>query len=153
MIRSTALAATLATVAATGTACGGGDGPSHGSAEARDVQASVRAWFRDLAAGDGAHGCTRLTRKARAQFVANFALASDIGCERAVALAALTLSEVEKRALPRVRIRRVDVRGTRAEVDDRDAEFPRAVAQRVEVNDRPTVFVRREGRWLLEDLG
>lgn len=154
MIRSTALAATLTLAAASATACGDGTDASPASDDAvAAVKAAGHGWFRDIAAGDGRRACARLTPNARRQFAAELGFESARDCERAVAMAALMLSGEEKEALPRLRIREVAVRGDRAEVDDRDVDLPEQLTDRRSVNDRPTVFRRIDGRWLMEDVG
>jgi hypothetical protein len=147
MIRRTALATTLAVAVASATACGGGTDASD------QVKETLHAWFRDIAHGNGKSGCARLTTNARRQFAEQFGDPEAVDCDGAVAILNDELTPDVKTALTRVRVRRVDVRGDRAEIDDADVEFPRRLVRSREVNEHPTVFRRIDGRWLLEDLG
>ncbi|HEX8082664.1 MAG TPA: hypothetical protein VF529_00130 [Solirubrobacteraceae bacterium] len=131
------------------TACGAGD-----AGDAEDAVAdAVRGWMRDVADGNGKSGCARLTAKARRQLVEEI-IPWDGRCEGAVFLLSSDLSDEVRDALRRVRVKRVRIRGDRAEVRDTDVEFPARVHQMLEESSPTKVVLRRvDGKWLLEDLG
>ena len=144
MIRSRALAAAVAALTLPATACGGSN-PS------TDVRRAFERFFADLGAGDGQRACAFLTERAREQFVA-LALEPELGCERSVETESRSMPELNA-ALKRVRVTAAKVDGDRAQVRDQDVEIPMPAMRMSDGNGRPFVLVRRDGRWLLEDLG
>ena len=146
MTRPLALAASLA-LALTSAGCGSADP----DAEVADV---LRGWFRDLADGDGAAACSRLSPNAQRQFLDSIEPGAALGCERGVARLHGDLTPELRDAFRAVRVHHVDVRGDRAAVRDEDVEFVRpAVRAAATESPAPVVFRRIDGRWRVEDLG
>lgn len=147
MTRRTTLAAAAALALTALPACG--DEPR---ADTRaQVETALNAFTRAVAAGDAEEACARLTEAAREELVAEFSPYGATDCEAAVREAASMLSDPEGEAFDELAVRRVRVRGDRAEVADEDLLFPAAVDPAP--NDSPTVFRRVGGEWLIEDLG
>jgi hypothetical protein len=144
MIRSTALAAALALLTTSAAACGGSD-------DSDEVKDAAHAFFRDVSTADGERACGRLMDRARRQFVADITIDPETDCARAIALFNATFDEQQKAAIARVRVREVEMRGDRAEIHDGDVDIPEALE--ADRNDRPMVFRRVRGRWLIEDVG
>lgn len=138
-----AAAATLALAALP--ACGGSSNDTR--AQIEDV---LNAFTGAVAAGDTRTACAQLTPAAR-KLADEAKLEDAAGCEAVLRKITSMLSEEEAEAFDELVVRRVHVDGDRAEVADEDVVLPAALTP--ELNDRPAVFRRIDGRWLLEDLG
>jgi hypothetical protein len=144
MLKTVATALTL-TAALGLSACGG-------HSDADDVRHTVQDWLHASGAGDGKRACALLTERARRQLADEQIL--PVRCELTIASVAETISAAERRALHRVRVRRVTFADDhrKAIIADRDVAVPDGLHKAS--NERPTVLVKgRDGSWKLEDLG
>lgn len=73
-------------------------------------------------------------------------------CFYAVGRFAGSLTEEERAAFSRVRVRRVRVRGARAEIDDRDLVVPPELDGLSGVNGVPMVLRRVSGNWRIDEI-
>lgn len=147
MTRRTTLAA-AATLALTALpACGGDEPPTN------ELETTINGWHAAIADDDGDRACRYLTRRARVQFTDAAPLGDLGGCEGAVSRVAAMLSDDQRAAMGRLRVRRAHVDGDRAEVRAEDVEFPQALTELRDPDAAPTVLRRLDGRWLIEDLG
>lgn len=130
----------------------GGLAAGCGEGDEQQVKDAMGGWWADVAAGRGPQACQRLTETARTQFTAGMMLEPG-DCELLVRAVAAELTPTQKKFLPRITIRRVEVQGDRALIHDRDARVPRELEQLADLDDQPTVLRRIDGRWLIEDMG
>ncbi len=116
------------------------------------VKDSVRAWLTDLAEGRGEQACARLSDAGREDFARGMLFAED-DCESLVADFAAELTPNQKRFLPRIEVRRVELHDDRALIHDRDAALPSEIDELAAPDNEPTVLRKIGGRWLIEDMG
>jgi len=130
----------------------GGLAAGCGTREEDQVKDAWRAWATDLVAGRGPQACARLTDAGRKDFTAAVLLEAR-DCEVLVRAFAAQLTPTQKKFLPRITIRRVELRDDRALLHDRYVEMPPEIDELDGRDDEPTVLRRIDGRWLLEDMG
>jgi hypothetical protein len=142
--RRVLLAVTVAVAFAALFACGGDDASSQ-------ARRGFAAWQRAVADGDGPGGCALLTAKARMQFAGTL---DQQACERQIKRASEFVGVGAKRdAWLSLKIARIDVRGDRAFIDDRDVTVAPVLQPYKGYDDYPTVLKRVGQRWQLDDLG
>ena len=83
----------------------------------------MHAWLADLAHGRGSQACARLSARGRDDFLAGSSLGPTGDCEQLIEKSAV-LTPTQKKFMPRVVIRRVEIRGDRALVHARDVTIP-----------------------------
>lgn len=144
--RATVLALGIAALMLTGCSTNH-DGDLHG--EARAAAEAVHEFHKHLVRGESLEACSMLTGPALQEY------SQPLGdCVLTASALHDALTPTERQFLPRLRIRRVHVRGDRAMITDADVVFPRKIRHmRTSDQSRPTVLVRRDGKWLLERLG
>lgn len=150
MIRTAGLAATLALLATSAAACGGGD------AAAEEVKDAARTFFKAIADGDGKRVCGLMRPDARREFAADvreLVLADTMTCEYALTVFAGGLTDDERRALGAASVQKVEFAGDRALIHDEDIETSALLAEHHENNGEPMAFAREQGRWLVAELG
>jgi hypothetical protein len=128
------------------------------SADAARAAGVVLSFDIHLARGESEAACRLLTDRAKRQLARSLAL-PDLGrdpqggCLMAAQLATDSWSAAERRAIPRIRIRRVDVDVDQATVPIDAVEFPKELEHLRADGEHPNRLVRVDGRWLLDDLG
>lgn len=118
------------------------------SGEEGRVKDRMHAWFDDLAHGRGPQACAHLTDAGRADFERQGAIGVD--CEAGVRATGADLRV--RRLLLSMKVRRVDVRGTRALIFNRDLDLPDELNALYGPGGAPTVLVKVDNRWLIDDL-
>ena len=152
MIRTAALAAAATVALAALSACGD-DSSGDASSDARttQIEAVLNAFGRDAASANGEAACARFTPTGRARYGEIYDPDADTGCEARVLVSAAMMSEEEAAAFDDFKVRRIRGAGGRVEVHDEDVDVPKGLTP--QPNDKPMVFRRVDGRWLIEDLG
>ncbi len=146
------LASLVAVLALAGMAAGCGDDTS-AEDEVKDV---VTGFLDDVADGDGAAGCAKLTAPAVAQLnEAAFLLQPPGSCREAVEAISRQLSDDDKKALRSAEVNRATVSGTRASVADADISLEMSGQSTLFRNNDPApVTLDKVGAdWKISSLG
>jgi len=112
------------------------------------VRGVVHAFHDDVVRGDGEAACARLVPAAQRRFAESM---DEDGCASAVRSVATLITAHQRELLEKVEIKRVRIRGDRAEIRPQDVAVPEDLRM---PNSPDSTVLRRVGdEWLLEWLG
>jgi hypothetical protein len=138
-----ATGALLAATALTFSACGE-------QSEADRALGAVRTWHAALTTGDAASACGQLTDNCRRSFELDADPLGLLTCHEVVEMVAEAMTDTERRALRRIKVRKIEVHGDRATIRNKDVDVPPGLQQTAE--DGRTILRKVGGRWKLDRL-